>query len=584
MFAPIAGGVGRLLLSISGKSVLSDLDIAYFFLTPYGMVTAILFAALLITVLVFEQSSLMALCAASFLGKPLPVLSAIHFTFQRTKNIFLFSLQLIIRVLLLTLPFLGLCVAIAWVMLSEYDINYYLAEKPPIFVIAVTSSTLVLFVMTKVLLRNLMSWSLALSLVLFNHVSPTKSYTTSEQLAAGKTQFLLETLGKWILAATLPGIIIVAGIRILGSTLAPLFYDSIILLVPALGGLAALWCIANFLLTTFTAGSFAALLVLFYDHSGSVIPETIFTHTSKTPKAKAPAFLFGILLFTSALAAVFTGGYLLKAVPGDNHTMIIAHRGASGKAPENTMVAIRHAIDDGTDWIEIDVQETADGKIVVIHDSDLMQIAGVDLKIWQGSLNQIQQIDVGSWFNEDFSAARVPTLEEVLAEARGKCRMIIELKYYGHDQELEQRVVDIVEQTDMVAHVAIMSLWDEGIERFRALRPKWPVGLLSSKTIGKISSLDVSFLAINMASAKPAFIRRIQSSGKQVFVWTVNDQASMARMMALGVDGIITNEPALAREVLNTNKTLTPVERLLLHTAVLFHTPIPSHTYRDNSP
>lgn len=136
----------------------------------------------------------------------------------------------------------------------------------------------------------------------------------------------------------------------------------------------------------------------------------------------------------------------------------------------------------------------------------------------------------------------------------------------------------------MVDDVAVMSLKYKGIKNFRRIRPDWPVGLLSSKAMGKISDLDVDFLAINIATAKPSFIRRIQSSGKKVYVWTVNDQASMSRMISLGVDGIITDEPELANEVRTQTNNLTPVERLLLHTSVLFKTPIPPHLYRDQSP
>ena len=87
-----------------------------------------------------------------------------------------------------------------------------------------------------------------------------------------------------------------------------------------------------------------------------------------------------------------------------------------------------------------------------------------------------------------------------------------------------------------------------------------------------------------MAPAESAFIRCIQSTAKQVYVWTVNDQISMSRMISIGVDGIITDEPALAHKVRTTTEELTPVKRLLLHTTVLLKTPIPQQLYRDKSP
>ena len=245
---------------------------------------------------------------------------------------------------------------------------------------------------------------------------------------------------------------------------------------------------------------------------------------------------------------------------------------------------MRMAIEDGADWLEIDVQESTDGQVMVIHDSDFMKLANVNMKVRDGSYADIREIDVGSWFGPQFSNERVPTLAEVLELARGKARVVIELKYYGHDQQLEQRVIDIVERLGMVDDVAIMSLKYDGIQKIRALRPDWTIGLLSATAIGNLAKLDVDFLAVATGLATPGFVRRSQDQGKQVFVWTINDAVSLSRMMSLGVDGVITDEPALAREVINDRADLNPAERLIMHTAVLFGRPEPQRQYRDDSP
>ncbi len=584
LFAPLTGIVGQFLLGLSGQSVLSDLDIAYFFFSPLGMLALILFAAFLITILVFEQTSLMLVCGAAVQGHHVPLMTALTYTARRAKKIFLFAIRLVLRLLLITLPFLAVSGAIAWFLITEYDINYYLAQKPPEFLIAAAAIGMVLLIMTVVLLRKLFSWALALPLILFGDISPARSFQESANLTEGDKRGILIILGSWIVAAILLSTVILGIVHLLGSTLAPLFFDSIVLLVPVLGGLVALLSLANLLVTAFTSGSFAALLLTLYKRSGAKIKTDDFAVAHQSKEKQLTRRTFGLLLGAGVLTALLVGGFLLKGIPADNDALVIAHRGAAGKAPENTMAAVRQAIEDGTDWIEIDVQETADGKVVVIHDSDFMKLAGADIKVWDGTLQELKAIDIGSWFDPKFASERVPTLTEVLEEARGKARVLIELKYYGHDQQLEQRVADIVEQTDMVESVAIMSLKYEGIQKFRTLRPDWPVGLLSTKAIGKIADFDVNFLAINMAAAKPAFIRRIHASGKQVYVWTVNDQVSISRMASLGVDGLITDEPALAREVLVQQTELTSLERLLIHTAVLLKQPVPSKTYRDQSP
>ncbi len=584
VFAPLTGVTGSLLLRFSGKSVLSDLDIVYFLFTPGGMIATILFAALTMTILIFEQAALMTVCAAALMNSRTQFMAVLNFTVQQTHKIFNFSLLLVFRVLCITLPFLAISLAIAWVMLTEYDINYYLAQKPPVFLIAAVSIILTLLTMAKVLFRHLSSWAVALPLMLFNEYSPVQSFTASEKLTKEHEQFIFAIFGRWALITFLSGTIILGAIQILGSILGPLFFNSMILLMPAMGGLVVFWLLTNFLTSTILSGSFAALLIFTHRQCGQVADITSLTTEDPHNRKQLSSLFFTLTILSSVATAVVTGYYLLNTIPVDNHTMIIAHRGAAGKAPENTMAAIELAIHDKSDWIEIDVQETVDGKVVVIHDSDFMKLAGVNLKIWEATFQQIKSIDIGSWFSPEFANERVPSLREVLDKAHGKCHVLIELKYYGHDELLEQRVADIVEQTDMIENVAIMSLKREGIIRFRALRPAWNVGLLLTKAIGKLSDLDVNFLAINMATAKPALIRRIQSDGRKVFVWTVNDQFSMSRMMSLGVDGIITDEPELARETLNRHAEQNPLESLLIHTAVLLNRPIHKQAYRDKSP
>jgi len=526
----------------------------------------------------------MALCYAVLQRQNMSFLRSLLFTAYRVKKIFIFATHLVFRVLFLTLPFISLAAAIAWVMLNDYDLNYYFSIRPPVFTIAVSSITLVLLVMTAILIRHLCSWFLALPLILFSDTSPAQCFDKSERLSQGNKQLFLKLLASWTLGGILLSTIILGSVQLIGALFVPHFFTSITLVIPVLGGLVALWALGNLLVTTFTSSSFAAFLVQFYVRSQCEITPGIFKDTLPRNKKKITLPLFVFLLLTTVSIAILSGTWLLKGIPADNDTMIIAHRGAAGKTPENTNISMRHAINDGTDWIEIDVQETIDGKVVVIHDSDFMKLARNNLKVWEGTLDEVQEIDIGSWFDASFSAERVPTLEDILAIAKGKCRVLIELKYYGHDLILEQRVAEIVEQADMVNQVAIMSLKYKGIKEFRRIRPGWSVGLLLSKAIGKISDLDVDFFAINTTTAKPSFIRRIQKSGKKVYVWTVNDHVSMSRLMSLGVDGIITDEPALAKEVQTKNESLTPIERLLLHTAVLFKTPIPQHLYRDQSP
>lgn len=147
---------------------------------------------------------------------------------------------------------------------------------------------------------------------------------------------------------------------------------------------------------------------------------------------------------------------------------------------------------------------------------------------------------------------------------RGETGVVIELKYYGHAERLESRMVEVVEAAGAQSEVMLMSLKREGLKKVGALRPEWPRGLLNTVAVGDLTRLDVGFLALNARGASRAMIRRAHRRGMQVFVWTVNDPMQMSVMISRGVDGVITDEPALARSVLEMREHLSPFGRLLV--------------------
>ena len=587
LFTPLISLLGRLVVGLSDKPALADQDIAWFLLSPAGIIGVLVLAAVAITILAFELASLMALGAARSRDLHLGAAGALRHTTAHAFDIFAFAARLVLRVLALTGPFVAVAAGIAWYLLTDYDINYYLAEQPSEFWIAAGGIALVLLAMTALLVSRLLAWSMALPLVLFSGVAPGDSFAASAGVTAGHRRELLRVMLLWAAFALALAALVAAVVLQLGEWIVPRFFDSISWLVPVLGALVVLWMLGNFAVTVFTSGSFAyALITLYGRQAGEDALDNLAIRAGAEPAGgmRLSAPQLWPLLIGAVLLAIVVGNWLLNGIRISDTVTVIAHRGAAGTAPENTLASIRQAIEDGADWVEIDVQESADGEVVVIHDSDFMKLANIDLKVWDGTLAELREIDVGSWFDPDFADERVPTLAEVLALAKGHAGVVIELKYYGHDQQLEQRVVDIVEATGMVDQVAIMSLKYEGIQKIRALRPAWTIGLLSATAVGNLARLDVDFLAVARGMATPGFVRRSQAEGKQVFVWTINDAVSLSRMMSLGVDGVITDEPALAQEVMTARADLNPAERLLMHTAVLFGRPEPTRSYRDDSP
>jgi glycerophosphoryl diester phosphodiesterase len=584
LFTPLLGALGRLLLALSSTEVLADTDIIYFLLSPYGMAALVVFGAMLITIVIFEQAAMMLTYIAATEESEEDLTGILRYTAARAMIIFQFSVLLVLRLLVIILPFLAAGGLIGWLALTKYDINYYLAHKPPVFYLAAVLIGALLLIMAFVVIRKLLSWSLTLPLILWGKASPGESFTQSTRLVSSNKKLVALTLISWGVSILLLSLLVFGLVQILTSNIIPLFYNRMTLLLMVLGFLIALLVLVNFFITALASGSFAGLLVELSRHFGMPASVEGLGGVRKSWQLRLTKSRLALACGGGALASLLIGVWLVNSIQPIDDVTVVAHRGAAGRAPENTMASIKAAIEDKTDWVEIDVQETADGRVVVVHDSDFMKLAGVDLKVWNGTLEEIQNIDVGSWFAPEFSAQRVPTLIDVLKASRGKAHVVIELKYYGHDEQLEQRVIDIVEQLDMSGEVAIMSLKYDAVQKVRKLRPDWNIGLLSAQVLGNMSNLDVDFLAVNTAMASPTFIRTNQGAGKQVFVWTVNDKMSMFRMMSLGVDGIITDEPALARQVMAERSELNVVERLLIHTAVILGKPLPQKNYRDQSP
>jgi glycerophosphoryl diester phosphodiesterase len=272
-----------------------------------------------------------------------------------------------------------------------------------------------------------------------------------------------------------------------------------------------------------------------------------------------------------ALLVSFTIGLAINIMAHrldlEDNTLVIAHRGASADAPENTLAAMELAIREGADWVELDVQETREGEIVVIHDSDLKKIGGSGLKVHESSLAELQNVDIGSWKDPSFSDQRVPTLRQVLELCKNRINIVIELKYYGHEERLEERVAELVEAAGMQDQIVVMSLSYPGIQKMKSIRPDWNVGLLASVAVGDITRLEADFFAINAKFASRAFIKHVHKQNQKVLVWTVNDPISMSAMISKGADGIITDKPALAVTVRNERVEMSMHQRMLIQLA-----------------
>ncbi|GAA6178712.1 glycerophosphodiester phosphodiesterase [Shimia sp. NS0008-38b] len=556
VFTPMMAATIFVALKMSGKPALADFDIALFLVSPIGLVFGVILAGLAIVLLVLDVSLMMAVALKDRQGGSTRLSDGIAMVIPRLPLVFGVAVQIALRLLAIMAPFLVVSGGAYAMWLTEYDINYYLSQHPPEFVRAVVVIGMTLVAMIAVAVWRSLGWALAVPLVLFDGQAPREAMRISQRDMKGRRLSFVLRLSLWAAVGaviSLAVLTLVGAVLQLGLILVPsgLRYVALFLLFSMI-----LWSLLNLFLTAITTGALAvSIMEISHWPSGSV---------EKSQPLPRGVFVAGICV---ALAAVVFGGFGVAGVMGVDQTRpvaVIAHRGAAGARPENTMASVHKALEDQTDWIEIDVQETADGKVVVIHDSDFMKVAGNGTKVWDATYEQLGEIDIGSWFDPAYADERTPLLSEVLSAAKDKAGVIIELKYYGHDQDLEARVARIVEETGMVDQVQIMSLKYDAVQKMRALRPDWSVGLLASASLGNMWNLDADFLAVNSATVSSRFVRSSHESGKNVYSWTVNDALSMSAMLSFGVDGLITDEPALARQVVADRHEISGVERLVL--------------------
>ena len=559
---PLAGLALSLALSRAGESALTDQDIALFVLTPAGFAGMLALLSVMIVAAVLDLAVMASAwitgetSARGILGTGLRLLA------RRFPQILAFNAILILRLLLLSAPFVAVAGIGALLLLRAYDINYYLTYRPPEFLAAAALGGALLLGLAALLVTRLSSWAIALHLVLFEGHAPWRAFGESAARLHGARRRLVAEIALWAVVRLSLGLALAMAFAAMAAAVQDGFGANLRLLAWSSLAIFLFWSLANAALAALANGALAALLDPLYRATAIAAAPALRSAAPRRPFPLLAALVAGaVVIATGGTAWIHER---LDRVASDRTVEIIAHRGAAALRPENTMAAVAKALEDRADWVEIDVQETADGEVIVAHDSDFMKLAGNPLKVWDATMADVAGIDIGSWYGPGWADERTPTLREVLRMAKGRGRVLIELKYYGHDQELEARVARIVEEEGMAGAVAVMSLKVPGVRKMRALRPDWPAGILAARAIGDLSALDADFLAVNTGQVSARMIRRAQAQGKKVYVWTVDDPALMSRMISLGVDGLITNDPALARQVMEARSALSGPERLIL--------------------
>lgn len=252
-----------------------------------------------------------------------------------------------------------------------------------------------------------------------------------------------------------------------------------------------------------------------------------------------------------------------------NYAEVVAHRGASIDAPENTLAAIELALDQNSDAIEIDVRETADKHPILMHDSTTTRTTDdlLNRYVDQLTLAQIKSLDAGSWHSRTYQGEEVPTLDEAMDIIKGHARAFIELKSLS--LTLETQTVNIIEKYQMVQQTVVLSFDRDQLKRIKDLNPNLKTLLLVPVFFGDIDVLlsypDINYYGFSndIITDNPEYVDLAHQKGKSIYVWTVNEENNIKNAVTNDVDGIITDRPILTREIVYSRYTSTALQDFL---------------------
>jgi glycerophosphoryl diester phosphodiesterase len=249
----------------------------------------------------------------------------------------------------------------------------------------------------------------------------------------------------------------------------------------------------------------------------------------------------------------------------------VAHRGASGYRPENTLESVRLGIRQDADLVEVDVQQTKDGVLVVMHDTTLKRTTDVEQlfpdrgpwRIADFTYAEIQKLDAGSWFDANYQGVRVPTLAEVLDELDGTgVGLLLEAKAPSRYPGVGRRIAEELSSRDGWAdgsrRLIVCSFDWAFIKDYKRRMPHTRVAVIGTPRYRNLAKIAEYADLVNpqFGTVSATYLRRVHQLGMQSFSWTVDDPAEMRKLLDMGTDGVITNQPDVLEGLLRPGHRL----------------------------
>jgi len=561
IFTPLFLNTFNLIMKITGYSYLTFENIFSFLTNPLTLVMIIILLLLMTVYSIFDISTIIIMIDASYQNKKISIKEAVNISWKKSLNVLKPKNILIAFLVLFLIPFMNFGI----------NSSFITSLSVPEFVMDYIENDVLLaflwFIIYIVLAVILLKWIFSLHYYVLEDCNFKKARQKSSNLSKKKnlSNILTITITQ---SALLIFYIIFVAIEILLIVVINNFLQSILIIDSFIISIVWIFVALSFVVYKVLSLplAYSCISILYYRRKEKINEEIVHINFNSKENKFKPSKKLTYIKSLIVIVTILSGTYYTYGVAKGKfnlnieytkETQITAHRGASSNYPENTMSAFKAAKELGANWIELDVSQTKDGKIVVIHDENLKRITGVDKNVWELTYDEIKELDTGVIFDEKFKGEKIPLLEEVIKFAKENfIKLNIELKATGHEKDFEKTVIDIIIDEKFENDCVVSSLSYKDLENVKAYNDNIKTIYVMTLAYGNILSLDkADGFSIEATSVTKSLVKKIHNSGKEIFVWTINNEDSISKMLNLKVDNIITDDVELAKNTIYINKT-----------------------------
>lgn len=567
----------RGLLAQLNRTVVTNDELIALLFSPLGLVGMLVGLGLTFLVIYWQQAGMMQVAIRPRNNHYRLALEALWLSARRLPALAGLVILQVGTHLLLLAPFMA---ALAWLYgfwLSGIDPYYLQRVRPPVLWYFIACALPLVATWAWAASWLYLRWLLALPLVALEGAAPWHALKRSVILTRGWRR----SIG----AAVLLLLVIIVSLPFLVTLLFDQLFTPLLwllpehnaVLIPAMLAYLIGYVLVALTITFLGIATNALLTTCLYMQLAHRAPRP--SPPSDTNAGKlAWAVELSVLVFAGLQAWWILNSFELR-----DNVAVIAHRGSSMVAPENTLAAVRQSLVDGADYVEIDVRLTSDQQVMLYHDRSLARLTGDNREFGDLTREELSQYDVGSWFGDAFQSETIPGLDEALALVRGKAGLMIDMKPSpGQEQALADAVIDALHvESDLryrcwatqysvfdgyaacgfpnaLLDMRIATMSPGLLAHLNARAPELRITLLAQLILpGTLNRGDFDALGLRHNRITEGEIRLARLYGYEIHAWTVNDRARMSTLIDLGVDAIITDYPDRLTELINDRRELS---------------------------